>query len=307
MKISYVVTSYNKAPFLEDTLSSIAAERQSSGGEIVIVDDGSTDDSRAILARFTASNPDAKIVAQANRGVAAASNVGFRHSEHAAIRFCDADDILCTGSSRVLLEALASTGAGVAFGRHETYRSKPDSLAVDTAALLATLVEDPLRQALTRNLFSPSSTIMARRVAEQILPLPEHFCTSQDYMMAVRACFCAQIARIETVLSVGPETHGNRLSADLGRMYGETAAFLSEEIRGGSGSWRRGDTSYALKRNAGRALLWSRRNDPRPQETLKLLALKHFARWHDRETAARELAWIAKTVYRVEAGQAPIR
>mgnify|MGYP003700509533 FL=1 len=305
MTISYVVTCYNKAPFLADTLASIAAERAGSGGEIVIVDDGSTDESPAILARFAAAQGDTQVITQENRGVAAATNVGFSHAAHDAIRFCDADDILCAGSSRALLQALAGTGAGVAFGRHETYRSKPEDPVVADGAAAVQMLADPLRLALTRNLFSPSSTIMTRRVAERILPLPEHFRTGQDYMMAVRACFCAGIARLETTLSLGPEAQGDRLSADLGRMYGETAAFLSQEIRRGPDAWRPGDASFALKRNAGRALLWSRRNRGPLQDRLKLQALKLFAGWHDRQAAARALAWIATAIYRVDTAPPP--
>ncbi len=297
MGISYVVTCYNKAAYLEDCLASIATERRASGGEIIIVDDGSTDGSSDILAGFAAAQPDVRILAQANQGVVVATNRGFGAARCAAIRFCDADDLLTPGSSQVLLAALAGSGADIAYGRHDTYRSKPGNRAAPVTYGGATLLERPLRSALRRNLFSPSSTLLTRDICHAIFPLPPGYRTSQDYMIGLRACFCARIARIDAPLSLGPEHGENRLSADPGRMYAETARFLAGEIRDHPQNWRDSDAGFALKRNAGRALLWARRNGRPARQQLKLLALKYAAPWRDRHAAARALGWIAAEVY----------
>lgn len=297
MGISYVVTAYNKAAYLEDCLASIAAELRASGGEIVIVDDGSTDGSSDVLAGFAAAQPNARLLVQPNRGVVAATNRGFCEARCAAVRFCDADDLLTPGSSQALLDALADTGADIAFGRHDTYRSKPDGRVPPVMSGGATLLEDPLRSALRRNLFSPSSTLLTREICDAIFPLPPGYRTSQDYMMGLRACFCARIARIDAALSLGPEHGEARLSADLQRMYGETARFVAGEIHARPQDWETGDARYALRRNAGRALLWARRNGSPAASLLRLIALKHSSLFHDKASVARSLTWIASEVY----------
>ncbi len=45
MAVSYLVSSYNKQPWLPNVLESVAREREATGGEIALVDDGSTDGS----------------------------------------------------------------------------------------------------------------------------------------------------------------------------------------------------------------------------------------------------------------------
>lgn len=297
MGISYVVTCYNKAAYLEDCLASIATERRASGGEIIIVDDGSTDGSRGILERFAAENPHVQIILQANKGVVGATNSGFAEARCQAIRFCDADDLLLPGSSVALLAALENHAADIAFGTHETYRAMPEGPLPGIASCPARLLNRPLRSALRRNLFSPSSTLLSRDIAGRILPLPENYTTSQDYMMGLRASFSARIVRLDAALSLGPEQADDRLSADPARMYGETARFVADEILRQPENWRSSDTSYALRRNAGRALLWARRSRRPTRQRLWLLALKLSAVWRRREAAARALLWIAKEVY----------
>ena len=302
MNTSYVVTSYNKASFLDQTLSSIEAERAQTGGEIVIVDDGSTDGSQDILAKFKSNNPDTKIIAQENAGVVSATNTGYLHSKCNFIRFCDADDILCRGSSRILLLALTSSNSGLVYGRHETYHAKPGKTAVAAEHCTPKVLADPLKRALKKNLFSPSSTILTRAAASRIFPLPEKFRTSQDYMIGLRACFCCQIAEIEETLSVGPEGGEDRLSSDKARMYGETALFVSEEVSKNLDTWEPADACYALKRNAGRAVLWSRRHHQGLRKRLRLHYLKHSARLHSKRSAAEALAWIARQIYSIPCG-----
>ncbi|MGO7165247.1 glycosyltransferase family 2 protein, partial [Rhizobium johnstonii] len=61
--------------------------------EIVIVDDGSTDDTASICRHFAASDPRIRIVSTENRGVAAARNTGIEASKSDYIAFLDADDL----------------------------------------------------------------------------------------------------------------------------------------------------------------------------------------------------------------------
>jgi len=300
MDTSYVVTSYNKSPYLEETLCSIEAERNQTGGEIVIVDDGSTDNSQDILARFKSSNPHVKIITQENKGVVSATNTGYLNSNRNTIRFCDADDVLCIGSSRVLLSALTGSNAGLVYGRHETYETRPENTVVAGDRRPATVLAHPLKRALKKNLFSPSSMIVTRQAADQIFPLPEKFRTSQDYMIGLRACFCCRIAQLEETMSLGPEQDdANRLSSDKARMYGETARFIAEEIQSHLDAWDRAETCFALKRNASRAILWSRRHNHSLENRIRLYLLKSAAGFYSKKSAAQELDWIARQIYSI--------
>ena len=87
---SIVVPAYNSETTLGETLRSLLAQTFSSF-EIVVVDDGSTDGTRAVAAGF--ADPRIQIVSQANRGLAGARNTGIHHARGAYVGFCDADDL----------------------------------------------------------------------------------------------------------------------------------------------------------------------------------------------------------------------
>lgn len=92
-KISVVVPSFNNAPWLPQCLESLLAQTYENL-EIIVVDDGSTDDTPAVLEAF--SRKDSKILAlrQENSGVTAARLRGIASATGDWIGFCDGDDVV---------------------------------------------------------------------------------------------------------------------------------------------------------------------------------------------------------------------
>lgn len=96
-KISLVVPTYNVAKYLDDFLLSIA--NQSTGLhnlEIIIVNDGSPDNSDEIAKRWQKAYPqNIKYIHQKNQGLSGARNTGIQHATGEWISFPDPDDMLC--------------------------------------------------------------------------------------------------------------------------------------------------------------------------------------------------------------------
>lgn len=97
-RISVVMPLYNKEAEVERALRSIV-EQSLAPGEIIVVDDGSTDGSRAIVERFIAEHPEAgiRLITQPNSGVSAARNRGIAEAKGDYIALLDADDMWLTG------------------------------------------------------------------------------------------------------------------------------------------------------------------------------------------------------------------
>jgi hypothetical protein len=87
---SIVIVNYNYGRFLEDAIRSALAQTHAPL-EVIVVDDGSTDDSRAVIGRY---EDWVKAVLKANGGHASAYNAGFAASAGDAVLFLDSDDML---------------------------------------------------------------------------------------------------------------------------------------------------------------------------------------------------------------------
>jgi len=90
--VSVVVPVYNGAGTLDETMRSVRAQSHREL-EIIVVDDGSTDDSAAIARRHAQADPRVRLVQQANGGVARARNHGWHLAKADLIAFVDADDL----------------------------------------------------------------------------------------------------------------------------------------------------------------------------------------------------------------------
>ncbi len=97
-RISVVIPLYNKEAEVERALQSVV-EQSLAPGEIIVVDDGSTDGSRAIVERFIAEHPEAnmRLIVQANGGVSRARNRGIEEAKGEYIALLDADDVWLSG------------------------------------------------------------------------------------------------------------------------------------------------------------------------------------------------------------------
>jgi glycosyltransferase involved in cell wall biosynthesis len=100
---SVVVPTYNRAELLPDALRSVF-EQGCEGVEVIVVDDGSTDETREAVARF---GPSVRYVYQKNRGPSAAKNRGIALARGEFVSFLDSDDVWLPGKMRLERELFA--------------------------------------------------------------------------------------------------------------------------------------------------------------------------------------------------------
>jgi glycosyltransferase involved in cell wall biosynthesis len=94
-RVSVIIPCYNHGRYLAEAVSSVVAQTYG-GWELVIVDDGSTDDSAAVAERLIASYPEhrMRLLRQENQGLSASRNNGIRVAQGDYILPLDADDQL---------------------------------------------------------------------------------------------------------------------------------------------------------------------------------------------------------------------
>ena len=91
--VSVVVPTYNYGRFIGETLDSLRAQTHAAW-ECVVVDDGSTDDTAEVVARFAAADPRVRYLRQPNQRQAVAKNTGLAEARGRYVQFLDADDLL---------------------------------------------------------------------------------------------------------------------------------------------------------------------------------------------------------------------
>jgi glycosyltransferase involved in cell wall biosynthesis len=112
--ITIVIPVYNGQEWLADSIESALSQDDC---EVIVVDDGSTDNSRAIAEGYK----DVKVIHQVNKGLPSARNTGIMNATTDYILFLDADDILLDKAVYKLRTLMAQTDADVACGSFKTF------------------------------------------------------------------------------------------------------------------------------------------------------------------------------------------
>lgn len=118
--ISVIVPVYNGAGTIVSCLNSIRAQ-QGVRLEILLIDDGSTDETSELCRNAAAQDGRIRLFHQENAGVSAARNRGLREAKGDYITFVDADDLLSAGALAILRNAM-ETGVDFVIGSHLYFR-----------------------------------------------------------------------------------------------------------------------------------------------------------------------------------------
>lgn len=167
-RVSAIITNWNYAPYLATAIDSVLGQTFAVH-QCIVVDDGSTDGSRAIIEGY---GDRVTPLFRANGGQAAAFNSGFAVATGDVILFVDADDVLKLEAVATIVAAWHDDLAGISFGMEVIDRRG------NASGLLPVKTHDidnrPLLTELGAFAFMPTSgNAFARRVVEAAFPMPE--------------------------------------------------------------------------------------------------------------------------------------
>jgi glycosyltransferase involved in cell wall biosynthesis len=203
--VSFVIPTFNRAAHVENAIRS-ALEQTDPDFEVIVVDDGSTDDSASVIERIGDSR--VRYVHKENGERGAARNLGVRHAQGKYVYFLDSDDVVTpnhVAHARGLLEEL---------GHPEVMYSRPRWVDVDGNALpqfqpadCPDRPEAVLHDLLRRNILG--SCLFVRRDIAMLHPYIEdpRFIVGEDWYLAlILACrYPVFVTKLVTRLVV---THG---------------------------------------------------------------------------------------------------
>lgn len=127
--VSIIVPVYNAQDYVSYCINSLINQTYQNL-EIILVDDGSTDNSGSICDSYAALDPRINVIHQKNGGISRAQNAGLDYATGTYIAFADNDDILDAHNIEFLVHALESTGADMSKGRWQQFGvSELDTIA----------------------------------------------------------------------------------------------------------------------------------------------------------------------------------
>lgn len=117
-KISIIIPVYNSSSFIDITIKHIL-NQTFQAFEVILVDDGSTDDSGEICEKYALIDPRFKVVHKRNEGVSKARNAGIEEASADYICFCDSDDYYHPQFLEILYKAIVESHEDVVFCKRE--------------------------------------------------------------------------------------------------------------------------------------------------------------------------------------------
>jgi glycosyltransferase involved in cell wall biosynthesis len=223
-RVSVIIPNYNHARYVGDAIRSVLAQSYRSH-EIIVVDDGSTDDSRDVI---TAFGDQVRYLPQENSGLSAARNAGIMASTGALLGVLDADDMYEPDYLSTLVPALqaAPDAAGIYCGYRfvdEANRPLPQIECREVAPdrLFGALLDG--------NFLVPESILLRRRCYDEVGLFDEALRSCEDWDVWLRVTRAHRIlhsGRILTRHRVLPHS----MSANPDRMLSHRLAVLRKHV-----------------------------------------------------------------------------
>jgi hypothetical protein len=223
-RVSVVIPCFNQARYLQDAIASALAQTLPPE-EIVVVDDGSKDDTHAVASRF---QPPVQYIRQENRGLSAARNIGMRHANGELIALLDADDIWMPeflATLVPLLQAnpdLCAAHSGSVF-MAEDGRALPQQ---STKTVAAPRMFDALADG---QFFVPSAVVARRALVLGCGAFDERLRAAEDWDLWLRLARHYPFGGVGTCL-VRYRRHAENMSSDVQRMLENEVAVVEKNF-----------------------------------------------------------------------------
>ena len=204
--VSVVIPTFNRARYLPDALNSVARQGVE-GIETIVVDDGSTDETEAVVAAYGSA---VRYVRQPHHGAAAARNTGVALATGRFISFLDSDDIWMPAKTRAELAVFAAEPAvDAVISDSERWRENalvcPSWLADRgfVAADEGPVPLHPIQHLKTGKIFATCSLILRRAAVDRLgfPPFDTTLETHEDWDFAVRMYHACSIVVLPRVLA----------------------------------------------------------------------------------------------------------
>jgi glycosyltransferase involved in cell wall biosynthesis len=225
--VSVIVPTYNRWPMVRAAVASVLAQRYRDF-ELIVVDDGSTDESSTELARIGSQ---LRYIYQDRGGVSAARNLGVRQSRGRLIAFLDSDDLWQPNKLQVQVAFMATHPEAQICQTDEVWIRH--GVRVNPKLKHRKPSGDIFARSLELCLVSPSAVMIARELFERSGGFDESLPVCEDYDLWLRIARDYPVPLIEQALVVKHGGHRDQLSCSTWGMDRYRVMSLRKLLRSG--------------------------------------------------------------------------
>ncbi|BBM83567.1 glycosyltransferase family 2 protein [Candidatus Uabimicrobium amorphum] len=204
--VTVIIPTFNRASFLEKCITAVL-EQLHKRIEIIIVDDGSTDNTPQVLSTY---KHQLKIITQENNGVSCARNVGIREAKGDFIAFCDSDDYWLPKKITLQLEVFKQNKDAMLCHTNEIWIR--NGKRVNPKKKHQKFSGDIFEKCLDMCTVSPSSIIMRREFFDVVGNFDEDLPACEDYDLWIRGALRYPFYYLEEPLIIKNGGHEDQLS-----------------------------------------------------------------------------------------------
>ena len=203
--VSVLTANYNYAHYLDEAIESLRAQSYSNF-EMIVCDDGSTDNSCELAQRYVEADPRLKLVKKENGGVASALNAAYRQIRGEIVCLLDADDRFLPDKLEMVVKAFQRNPES-GFLNHRMFHIDAEGRRQGITPLLAELPSGwygpnvVVYGDVPYGLAFGSGVCIRREIANAVFPLPERFRVGADGAITFVAPLMTPIIGVEAPLA----------------------------------------------------------------------------------------------------------
>ncbi len=204
--ISVVIPTHNRAPMLREAVESVLSQSLRPG-EILVVDDGSTDETEEVIRCF---GKRVGYMKQPNSGPSTARNLGWRSTRGEWVAFLDSDDLWLPRKLELQMKALSNSSDTPLCYTDEIWIRQ--NKRVNPCKHHAKYSGWIFQHCLPRCIISPSSALIRRNVLEELGGFDESLAVCEDYDLWLRLTSRYPVMFLEEKLIIKRGGHPDQLS-----------------------------------------------------------------------------------------------
>lgn len=212
MTLSIIVPFYNTEQYIIRCIDSILSQTFSDW-ELILIDDGSTDESYKLCIDYASKDPRIKVLTQSNSGQGAARNNGLKHSKGEFVTFIDSDDVLLDSNSLLFAMNAFSSFEDIDIVQFPFKKYNEESTIVQPLlkSKILSSKEEFILYSDILNMIQPTDVVLKtspwpkvyRRELFDNVKFPEGIIYEDTYM------FCEMLPQIRSIVIIDKGLYGN--------------------------------------------------------------------------------------------------